>query len=77
MPWAVRKRYASDSAQIAGSAPLAVRSIRDTLRGDLAARVRQALDQELAEQRVLWATRDSAEGIEASLRRRPPVFRGE
>jgi 2-(1,2-epoxy-1,2-dihydrophenyl)acetyl-CoA isomerase len=63
--------------QIAASAPLAVRSVRATLRGDLAARVRAALDHELAEQKVLWATRDSAEGIEASLRRRPPIFRGE
>ncbi|MEU7907399.1 enoyl-CoA hydratase/isomerase family protein [Actinoplanes sp. NPDC049118] len=63
--------------RIAASAPLAVRSIRDTLRGDLAARVRRALDHELAEQRELWATRDSAEGIEASLQRRSPVFRGE
>jgi 2-(1,2-epoxy-1,2-dihydrophenyl)acetyl-CoA isomerase len=46
------------------------------LRGDLADRVRRALDHELAEQRTLWATRDSAEGIEASLQRRSPVFGG-
>jgi hypothetical protein len=51
--------------------------MRATLRADLAARVRQALDHELAEQMVLWQTRDSAEGIEASLQRRTPVFRGE
>ncbi|GAB1692394.1 enoyl-CoA hydratase/isomerase family protein [Krasilnikovia sp. M28-CT-15] len=63
--------------QIAACAPLAVRSIRQTLRADLAARVQQALDHELAEQQMLWATRDSAEGIEASLQRRAPVFRGE
>jgi diguanylate cyclase (GGDEF)-like protein len=63
--------------QIAAAAPLAVRSIRATLRADLAARVRQALAHELAEQRLLWATRDSAEGIEASLERRAPAFHGE
>jgi hypothetical protein len=54
-----------------------VRSIRATLRGDLAARVRQALEHELAEQKIHWATRDSAEGIEASLQRRTPKFLGE
>jgi 2-(1,2-epoxy-1,2-dihydrophenyl)acetyl-CoA isomerase len=63
--------------EIAASAPLAVRSIRRTLRGDLAARVRAALDHELAEQEELWSTRDSAEGIAASLQRRAPLFRGE
>jgi 2-(1,2-epoxy-1,2-dihydrophenyl)acetyl-CoA isomerase len=63
--------------QIAASAPLAVRSIRSTLREGLAARVRQALDHELAEQQALWATRDSAEGVAASLARRTPTFRGE
>jgi 2-(1,2-epoxy-1,2-dihydrophenyl)acetyl-CoA isomerase len=38
---------------------------------------RRALDHELAEQRVLWATADSAEDIAAGLARRAPVFRGE
>lgn len=63
--------------EIAAAAPLAVRSIRATLRADLAQRVRHALDRELAEQERLWQTRDSAEGIAASLERRAPVFRGE
>ncbi|GIM90414.1 enoyl-CoA hydratase/isomerase family protein [Paractinoplanes toevensis] len=76
-PGRLRETAMELARQIAASAPLAVRSIRQTLRGDLAARVRRALDHELAEQRVLWATKDSAEGIEASLQRRPPVFRGE
>jgi 2-(1,2-epoxy-1,2-dihydrophenyl)acetyl-CoA isomerase len=65
------------AAEIAASAPLAVRSIRATLRAGLAERVRAALEHELAEQRIHWATKDSAEGIAASLERRPPVFRGE
>ena len=65
------------AAEIAASAPLAVRSIRATLRAGLATRVREALDHELAEQRIHWATKDSAEGIAASLARRTPVFTGE
>ncbi|MEV6303124.1 enoyl-CoA hydratase/isomerase family protein [Actinoplanes sp. NPDC051861] len=63
--------------EIAAAAPLAVRSIRSTLRAGLADRVRAALDHELAEQKILWATKDSAEGIAASLERRTPVFTGE
>ncbi|GID91410.1 enoyl-CoA hydratase/isomerase family protein [Amorphoplanes digitatis] len=76
-PGQLRETARELALQIAGSAPLAVRSIRRTLRGDLASRVRQALEHELAEQIELWATHDSAEGIEASLQRRAPVFRGE
>ncbi|WP_233624736.1 enoyl-CoA hydratase/isomerase family protein [Actinoplanes sp. ATCC 53533] len=76
-PGRVREAAGELAARVAASAPLAVRSIRATLRGDLPARVRRALDHELAEQKILWATRDSAEGIEASLQRRTPEFLGE
>lgn len=76
-PGRLRSAARELALQIAASAPLAVRSIRTTLRGDLAARVRQALDHELTEQRRLWQTRDSTEGIEANLHRRPPHFTGE
>jgi enoyl-CoA hydratase/carnithine racemase len=76
-PGGLRETAWELAVQIAASAPLAVRSIRATLRGDLAARVRRALDHELAEQKIHWATRDSAEGIKASLQRRTPEFRGE
>jgi 2-(1,2-epoxy-1,2-dihydrophenyl)acetyl-CoA isomerase len=34
------------------------------------------LKQELAEQARLWQTADAAEGIAASLERRPPVLTG-
>ncbi len=75
-PGMVRATARALACEIAASAPLAIRSMRATLRGDLADRVRRALDHELAEQKVHWATRDAAEGIAASLARRAPVFTG-
>lgn len=62
--------------ELAACAPLAVQSIRTTLRGDLADRVVEALDREAAEQARLWETADSREGIAASLERRAPRFAG-
>ena len=64
------------AAEIAASAPLAVRSIRATLRGDLADRVAAATDHELAEQERLRATADFAEGTRAMAARRLPRFEG-
>lgn len=63
--------------EIAISAPLAVRSIRATLRGDLADRVKAGTDHELAEQVRLRATADFAEGTAAMAERRPPNFTGQ
>jgi 2-(1,2-epoxy-1,2-dihydrophenyl)acetyl-CoA isomerase len=64
------------AADIAASAPLALRSIRLTMRGDLAGRVRAATDHEGAEQDWLRKTADFAEGVRASSERRPPRFEG-
>jgi enoyl-CoA hydratase/carnithine racemase len=64
------------AAEIAGSAPLAVQSIRATLRGDLAERIVAATDHELAEQERLRLTDDFAEGTRAMAERRPPDFTG-
>lgn len=64
------------AAEIAASAPLAVRSIRETLRGDLAARIRSATDREKAEQERLRLTEDFREGVRATAERRPPRFQG-
>ncbi len=62
------------AAEIAAGAPLAVRSIRQTMRGTLADRARAAMARELAEQDRLRQTADFAEGIRASAERRPPRF---
>ena len=64
------------AADIAGSAPLAVRSIRQTLRGDIAQRIRTATERESAEQGRLMQTEDFREGVRAAAERRAPKFSG-
>jgi enoyl-CoA hydratase/carnithine racemase len=65
------------AAEIAGSAPLAVASIRRTMRAGLIDRFSEMVDHERAEQLRLMRTADFREGIAASMARRPPEFRGE
>jgi enoyl-CoA hydratase/carnithine racemase len=62
--------------EIASGAPIAVQSMRQTLLGDRAALVRQAIEREIAEQRIHFQTDDFREGIKAAHERRPPVFTG-
>ena len=62
------------AVEIAKSAPLAVKSIRETLRGDLPARIRAATDREKAEQERLQKTADFKEGVGAMAERRTPNF---
>jgi 2-(1,2-epoxy-1,2-dihydrophenyl)acetyl-CoA isomerase len=62
--------------EIAASAPLAVRAIRKTMRGDLSDRVRAATEREHAQQAPLFATDDFQEGVRASAERRTPRFTG-
>ena len=62
------------AADIAASAPLAVRSIRQTLRGDLPGLVRDITRHEDAEQVRLRATADFTEGVAAYGERRPARF---
>ena len=64
------------AAEMAASAPLAVESIRRTLRGDLARRVRDATTHERIEQERLQRTADFKEGVAAMAARRPPDFSG-
>jgi 2-(1,2-epoxy-1,2-dihydrophenyl)acetyl-CoA isomerase len=64
------------AAGIAASAPLAVRSIRATMRSALAERVEAAMEHEAAEQGRLRGTADFAEGVRATAERRRPAFEG-
>jgi 2-(1,2-epoxy-1,2-dihydrophenyl)acetyl-CoA isomerase len=73
----LRARARELAAAIAGSAPLAVRSVRATLRRDLLSALPAAMDREHAEQVRLSQTRDVREGIKAAREHRPPVFTGE
>ena len=64
------------ASEIATSAPLALLSIRETMRGDLADKVRAATAREHQEQQRLRATADFQEGVAATAERRPPIFTG-
>jgi enoyl-CoA hydratase/carnithine racemase len=72
----VRDRARALAEEIALSGPLAVQSIRATLRAGLAEEVAAATDHELAEQSRLRLTQDFQEGINAMAERRPPNFKG-
>ena len=72
----VRSRAHSLATEIAQSAPLAVQSIRTTLRRGLAEAVREATDHELAEQSRLRRTDDHREGVAATAERRLGDFKG-
>lgn len=84
--WGLADRIAPDgaerevaltwAAELATSAPLAVRSMKETMRAPVAAAVRAALERELTEQARLWPTEDSRIGIAASLAGETPTFVG-
>jgi enoyl-CoA hydratase/carnithine racemase len=62
--------------EIASAGPLALLAIRDTMRGDLAARVRAATALERERQEALRVTEDFREGVQAMAERRTPEFTG-
>jgi 2-(1,2-epoxy-1,2-dihydrophenyl)acetyl-CoA isomerase len=64
------------AVEIATSAPLAVRSIRATMRDGLVERARAAMDHERQEQDRLARTADFGEGVGAAAERRVPRFEG-
>lgn len=72
----VRNEALRFAGEIATSAPLAVRSIRATMRDGLVQRFRAATAHEQQEQDWLQKTEDFKEGTAASIERRAPEFRG-
>lgn len=64
------------AGEIAANAPLAITSVRATLRAALADEVRSATEHELKEQQWLRATEDAAEGIRSVAQRRAGQFQG-
>lgn len=62
--------------RIAACAPLAVTSIRATMRTGLLERVKESLEREAAEQDRLRQTEDFREGVTVSFERRDPDFKG-
>ena len=73
----VRSAAVSLAGQIAENAPLALRSVRNSLRGDLADVVQAATDHEGEQQFHLQQTQDYREGVKAVAERRPGNFQGK
>ena len=73
-PEQTRERALALAAEIAASAPIAVESVRATLRAGLYQRVEAAIAHENAQQQLHFGTADCREGLAASLQRREPVF---
>ena len=73
----VRAAALALAAEIAENSPLGLIATRVTMRGNLADRVREATDRELAEQTCLRKTDDFKEGVKATAERRLPIFTGQ
>lgn len=70
----LRARAGALAGEIAAAGPLAVRSIRQTMRGHLVEQARAAMARERAEQDRLRSTDDFREGVAAVAERRPARF---
>lgn len=75
-PEDLRPKAMELAQEIASAAPLAVRSIRRTLRHGLADEIRLITDREQVEQDWLRRTEDFREGVRATAERRPGNFQG-
>ena len=64
------------SKEINTSGPLAIKAIRNTLNKGLADKIEEAVKIEAREQNILRGTSDFKEGINASINRREPIFKG-
>jgi enoyl-CoA hydratase/carnithine racemase len=72
----VREAAITYAREIAENAPLALMTVRQALRGDLAEAVQKATDQEGRDQFRLQKTSDHREGVKAVAERRPGNFTG-
>jgi enoyl-CoA hydratase/carnithine racemase len=72
----VRDEAIAYAREIAENAPLALMTVRKSMRGDLADAVKAATDQEGKDQFVLQQTNDHKEGVKAVAERRPGNFTG-
>ena len=62
--------------EIAENAPLAIMSVRATMREGMAEAVKRQTDHEFKEQHRLQQTEDHKEGVRAVAERRPGNFKG-
>jgi len=76
-PDKLREEATKLAAEIAENAPLAVVSVRATVRQGLAEKIAAATEHELKEQQWLRATEDAAEGIRSVAERRVGNFKGK
>ena len=72
----LRDRTLALAGEIAENAPLALKSVRATMRQGLAAAVQAATDHENEQQALLSRTEDHKEGVRAVAERRPGNFVG-
>ncbi len=72
----LREEAMNLAAEIAENAPLAVESVRTTMRKGIAEAVQRQTDHEFAEQFRLQQTEDHKEGVRAVAERRPGNFQG-
>jgi enoyl-CoA hydratase len=62
--------------EIASNGPVALRSLKETLRGSAGRTLEQAIEREASAQAGTFATDDAREGVRAITEKRPPRFRG-
>ena len=62
--------------QIRSSAPIAVRAVKETLRGTETRSLEEALEVESAAQAMTFRTEDASEGVKSILEKRQATFRG-
>jgi enoyl-CoA hydratase len=65
------------ASQIAANGPLAIRALKETLRGTMDRSMEEALGAEADAQAKTFESADAKEGIRAVMEKRSPVFRGE